>query len=243
MVVKDWSRSFQFCLVWILVSMVVCSGLFIACGDDDDDDDSAGTEYDSYLPLYEGNRWDFAVTSTEESGTGSAQVLGMSAFNGQQSLPVQFMETSGQGLGTGNVYLHANTAVVDVYGAVYDSANYILDMPFTIIQFPLSVGKSWSSTSSMTIEGIPATLSAQTTVDSMENVTVGGTEYTGCFKLSTTVSITVTVIFPIQFDIPIQSWLAPNIGPVQLVATIPVIALLPDLPSGDVWVELTGTNF
>lgn len=128
-------------------------------------------------------------------------------------------------------------------GGLFDDQQYPFNKPFTCVTFPLSVGKSWDSDTSITVEGIPFMIDAATTVVALENITVQGKNYANCYKLVSNVTVKFTVVIPFSITFPVNSWLAPNVGAVKTIMTVPSVPLFPELPEGDMTVEVTGTNF
>ncbi|MFC1854210.1 hypothetical protein ACFL27_28840 [candidate division CSSED10-310 bacterium] len=227
-------------LIFLFVFTVV--PFFYGC-DSDDDENTTHAGFDTYFPMNQGNRWSFNVSSEEEQGAGEAEVKAGASFNGYDSIPLQLTETSGQGLGSGLVYITADTSRADVLGARYEADTLVLDQPFNFLNFPLEVGKSWFSDAGITVEGVQITILAETVVVAQENITVSGMSYTHCFKLTSDITVTAIIVIPISVDLHLTMWLAPDIGPVKALAEVPELPLFPEIPTGTITVELTETNF
>lgn len=198
---------------------------------------------DAYFPCYPGNTWDYFVDGPEQDGTGQAEVLFPINFGGYLTTPIQFTQTNVEDPSIAVAYLLSNTSFVNVVGGSMGEDSYSLDSPYNLLNFPLSVGNTWTSTTNITVQGVDVEISSQTTVVSVETINVQGVEYTSCFKLSSVITATATIVIPISMQIPMTMWLAPNVGPVKVFASIPDVGYLPELPAGDITIEITGTNF
>jgi len=225
----------------LLLTFLVLPLYFVACSDDDEDDDSSAA-FDPYFPMNQGNIWDFVVQGQDDVGTGQAEVLENVSFNSYSAVPVEFSETSGIGLGNGTVYQLVTADTVDILGGYNDDLTITLDTPLRLYQFPLAVGNSWNSATSLTFDIFPIKVTMSTKVEAQEDITVQGKKYTDAFRLLSDVTVTYTIVIPITVEGTVTSWLARDVGPIKTVADIPDLPL--ELLAGGTYsVEVTGTNF
>lgn len=226
----------------ILIALVFSMQMLVSCDSSSSDDNSSDNGFNSYFPLQQGNAWDFVATTSDGQSTGKMEVKPNAEFAGVNSIPLELINTEDQSL-NGKFYLDADSKKVDVLGTASTENTIIFDTKLRLFSFPLETGASWTGATSFTYEGVPVQINSATSVLGIDDITVQGKQYKNCYKLSSTISIIATIVIPIQVDVPVTMWLAENIGVVKIVANVPDLPVSLDIPTGEVTVEITNTNF
>ncbi|MBN2382445.1 hypothetical protein JXQ70_06140 [bacterium] len=243
---KRWLSYMHIFIIASLVSFLVCFPLLLtSCTDEDDDDNDNASEFDAYFPVMTGNIWYFNAFDQqypEDIATGQAEILPPESFNGTNALVGQFTETGVDDPSSGKMYFSADQHRADLLGGTGEGYTLAFNTPLRVLEFPLSTGKSWSSLTSFTFEGIPISVEALTRVETQETITVQDHTYTNAYRLLTEFEITFNLIIPITIEGTVTSWLAENIGPVKVTVYLPE-SPDEDIPAGTYSLEVTGTNF
>ncbi len=173
--------------------------LFVGCGDDDDDNNTPG----DYFPLTVENQWVYDVTAISPDSTGQF------TYEATQTLIHMATKDSFEWYVLLEVEPGDDTDDSTYYRK---DSNYLQAIVYNgsmLLRFPVSplapsVGQTWSQTSGL------ATINGE--VLAKETITVGAGSFE-CYKEKVSVSLGMLG------SMKIYNWLAPEIGPVRILAS------------------------